>query len=285
MKVSDEMTRLSKEILTQTIKKRPEISHKGTFGRTVLIGGNSQYGGAIIMSAEACVKSGAGLTTVITAAKNHSALHARLPEAMVVSFEETAVIDSVLETADVVLIGPGLGLDQTALKLLQKILKNQQAQQWLVIDGSAISLFSEYQLALNFPEQTVFTPHQAEWARLSGLSINKQSEKNNCAKQADLGAKIVLKSYRTTLYDQAAAYYQNPLGNPGMATGGMGDTLAGMITGFLAQFEKTIDTLAAAVYLHSLIGDDLAKTNYVVLPTSISAALPRYLKKYASERK
>ncbi|MGX7205864.1 NAD(P)H-hydrate dehydratase [Enterococcus pingfangensis] len=279
------MIRLSEKILSKVITKRPEISHKGTFGRAVLIGGNSQYGGAIIMSAEACIKSGAGLTTVITAAKNHSPLHARLPEAMAVTFEETALIDSVLKTAAVILIGPGLGLDQTALKLLQKVLKNQQAQQWLVIDGSAISLFSEYQLALNFPEQTVFTPHQAEWARLSGLPINEQNEETNREQQARLGAKIVLKSHRTTIYDQAAAYCQNPLGNPGMATGGMGDTLAGMITGFLAQFEKKSDTLAAAVYLHSLIGDDLAKTNYVVLPTSISEALPRYLKKYASERK
>lgn len=69
-----------------------------------------------------------------------------------------------------------------------------------------------------------------------------------------------------------------------MATGGMGDTLAGMITGFLAQFEKNTDTVGAAVYLHSLIGDDLAEENYVVLPTTISEALPRYMKKYALER-
>lgn len=278
------MVQLNEEILHKVITKRPEISHKGTFGRVVLIGGNQQYGGAIIMSAEACIKSGAGLTTVITAEKNHSALHARLPEAMVLAFWETTMIYQVLEKADVVLIGPGLGLDKTALTLLKGVLKSQKEQQWLVIDGSAISLFSEYNLTLKHPEQTVFTPHQAEWERLSGLSFIQQTDENNRAKQALLGAKIVLKSHRTTIYDEAIAYYQNPLGNPGMATGGTGDTLAGMITGFLAQFEKNIDTVGAAVYLHSLIGDELAKNHYVVLPTSISEALPRYMKKYATER-
>ena len=278
------MVQLNEEILHKVITKRPEISHKGTFGRVVLIGGNQQYGGAIIMSAEACIKSGAGLTTVVTAEKNHSALHARLPEAMVLAFWETTMIYQVLEKADVVLIGPGLGLDKTALTLLKGVLKSQKEQQWLVIDGSAISLFSEYNLTLKHPEQTVFTPHQAEWERLSGLSFIQQTDENNRAKQALLGAKIVLKSHRTTIYDEAIAYYQNPLGNPGMATGGTGDTLAGMITGFLAQFEKNIDTVGAAIYLHSLIGDELAKDHYVVLPTSISEALPRYMKKYATER-
>lgn len=284
MKASDEMIQLSEAILHQVIKKRPPISHKGTFGRAVLIGGNQQYGGAIIMSAEACVKSGAGLTSVITAAKNHSALHARLPEAMVISLEDTELIHSVLETADVILIGPGLGLESSALKLLQHVLTNQKTSQWLVIDGSAISLFSKHQLSLTYPAQTVFTPHQAEWARLSGLSFDQQTAENNRIQQENLGAILVLKSHRTTIYDKTTCY-QNPLGNPGMATGGMGDTLAGIITGFLAQFEKNTDTIAAAVYLHSLIGDTLAKNNYVVLPTSISGALPYYMKKYVLERK
>lgn len=278
------MIKLSAAILTKVITKRPAISHKGTFGRVVLIGGNQQYGGAIIMSAEACIKSGAGLTTVITAEKNHSALHARLPEAMVVGFSEEKLITSVLEKADVILIGPGLGLEQEALALLKKVLQMQQTRQWLVIDGSAITLFSEHNLSLTTPEQTVFTPHLAEWERLSGLNFAEQTEENNRIQQALLGAKIVLKSHRTTIYDEAVICYQNTRGNPGMATGGTGDTLAGIITGFLAQFEKNIETIAAAVYLHSLIGDELAEQNYVVLPTSISDALPRYMKKYVDER-
>lgn len=285
MKAGDKMTQLTNEILHRVITSRPENSHKGTFGRAVLIGGNTQYGGAILMSAEACIKSGAGLTTVITAEKNHSPLHTRLPEAMVLDFSETALIHDVLKTADIILIGPGLGLDKDALSLLKQTLKNQRQDQWLIIDGSAITLFSNEHFSLNYPAQTVFTPHQAEWERLSGLDFIHQTDENNRAKQVLLGAKIVLKSHRTTIYDEAVAYYHNPLGNPGMATGGMGDILAGMIAGFLAQFEKNTDTIGAAVYLHSLIGDELAKENYVVLPTAISSALPHYMKKYADERK
>ena len=230
------MVQLSENILHKVITKRPEISHKGTFGRAVLIGGDHQYGGAIIMSAEACIKSGAGLTTVITAEKNHAPLHTRLPEAMVVDLSESQTIYDVLGTADVILIGPGLGLAKEALMLLKYVLKNQKEDQWLVIDGSAITLFSEQELELKVADHTIFTPHQAEWERLSGLTFVQQTDENNRAQQALLGARIVLKSHRTTIYDEAVAYYQNTLWKPGMDTGGMGDTLAGMITGFLAQF-------------------------------------------------
>lgn len=156
------MVQLNNDILHKVITKRPENSHKGTFGRVVLIGGNHQYGGAIIMSAEACIKSGAGLTTVVTAEKNHTALHTRLPEAMVLDFNETKTLYQVLEKADVILIGPGLGLAKEMAMLLKEVLTNQQAEQWLVIDGSAITLFKDYKLSLKFPEQTIFTPHLAD---------------------------------------------------------------------------------------------------------------------------
>ena len=112
------MRYLSKDILEEVITQRPSDSYKSNFGRVVLIGGNRQYGGAIIMSTEACINSGAGLTTVITDVKNHGPLHARCPEAMVVGFEETVLLTDVVEQAEVILIGPGLGLDATAQQIL-----------------------------------------------------------------------------------------------------------------------------------------------------------------------
>lgn len=276
--------KISPALLSQVIKKRPTNSHKGTFGRSVLIGGDQHYGGAILMAAEACINSGSGLTTVITDLKNHSPLHARLPEAMVVDFTENTVIEDSLASADVILIGPGLGLSNESLDLLQLVLKRQQPQQWLVIDGSAITLFAQHHLTLNFPKQTVFTPHQMEWQRLSGLPIAEQNLETSQKARDQLGALIVAKSQHTVLYSDQAPL-ENPLGNPAMATGGTGDTLAGMITGFLAQFTRAPQTVAAAVYLHSLIADELAKTAYVVLPTHISQALPLYLKRFADEPK
>ena len=163
------MRYLSKDILEEVITQRPSDSYKSNFGRVVLIGGNRQYGGAIIMSTEACINSGAGLTTVITDVKNHGPLHARCPEAMVVGFEETVLLTDVVEQAEVILIGPGLGLDATAQQILKMVLAQHQKQQWLIIDGSAITLFSQGNFSLTYPEKVVFTPHQMEWQRLSHL--------------------------------------------------------------------------------------------------------------------
>lgn len=270
---------LSENILTKVIKKRPENNHKGTFGRAVLIGGNAQYGGAIIMSAQAASLAGTGLVTVITEKKNHPALHARLPEAMVVDWLDQQMIDEVSQQADVLLIGPGLGLSQHSKLLLHSVLDKQTAKQWLVIDGSAITLFAEQRPQLNYPEQVIFTPHQKEWERLSGLPIEKQSTDNNQLAQQALFASVVVKSHRTEIYTKHAVY-TNPLGTPAMATGGMGDTLAGMITAFVAQFPDKEGALCAAVYLHSLIGEALGKERYVVLPTKLANQLPYYMKRF-----
>lgn len=273
------MEPLKESILTQIIRKRPQESHKGTFGRAVLVGGNQQFGGAILMAAQACVYGGTGLTTVISDPVNRSALHARVPEAMFVDWHRSDWIDSVTESADVILIGPGLGESKDNFDLLQRIVTHQKEHQWLVIDGSAITLTAKYPMTFPHPDQVVFTPHQMEWQRLSGLPIAEQSEAHNQQAQEKLGSIVVLKSHRTQVYGTQSV--ENPLGTPAMATGGMGDTLAGIITSFLAQFERSEETVHAAVYLHSLIGESLAKDRYVVLPTQISDALPRFMKIYS----
>jgi hydroxyethylthiazole kinase-like uncharacterized protein yjeF len=273
------MQNLSTDILSQVISQRPEDSHKGTFGKVVLVGGNAQYGGAIIMSAQAAIQAGAGLVTVVTDRVNHSPLHARLPEAMVVDWEQQTLIDEVLKTADVVLIGPGLGLEQQNERLLQYILKKQTTKQWLIIDGSAITLFAKHPHTLNYPKQTVFTPHQKEWERLSALPIAEQTTENNRRVQQQLQAVIIVKSHRTEIYTTQHTY-KNPLGTAAMATGGMGDTLAGMIVAFLAQFKNKESAIGAAVYLHSLIGEALGEKRYVVLPTELANQLPYYMKHF-----
>lgn len=273
---------LDEQLLREVITKRPKHSHKGTFGRVVLIGGNQQYGGAIIMSALAAVNSGAGLTTVITDKKNHAPLHVQLPEAMVVDWYDQATCLTVIQQADVLLIGPGLGTSTFSLGLLQMVLKVQTNQQWLIIDGSALTLLAKAKLSLPYPEHTVLTPHQMEWQRLSGIAIATQTDQLNQEKQHELGAILVVKSHQTTIYNKENIYY-NQSGSAAMATGGTGDTLAGMITAFLAQFPQNDHTVAAAVYLHSFIGDHLAQTHYVVLPTLISQAIPQWMAHFCTE--
>lgn len=276
------MKELSETLVTQLIQPRPAISHKGTFGRVLLIGGNQTFGGAIIMSTLAAVYSGAGLTTVATEKENHGPIHVHCPEAMVIDWKDDASVLAALQIATVILIGPGLGTEPQGLHLLELVLKNQQENQWLIIDGSGITLFAQHHLTLPYPETTVFTPHQMEWQRLAGLSLEEQTDERNLSVQQQLKATVVLKSHRTTIYTLRDCY-RNPLGTPAMATGGTGDTLAGMIAGFLAQFPDKELALLGAVFLHSYIAEELAKDQYVVLPTQISQKIPFYMnlfKKY-----
>ena len=263
------------EAILNVITPRPAESHKGTYGRAVLVGGDSQYGGAIMMAAQACVAAGAGLTTVITHPQNHTALHSRLPEAMVVDWFDEIAMEAVLKTATIVLIGSGLGTSPHSRNLLHFVLERSQH---VVIDGSAITLIAEKPEAYTWAPNTIFTPHQMEWQRLSGLPIEQQTPANNQAAQQRLQATIVLKSHRTEIYRDNTVL-QNPLGTPAMATGGTGDTLAGIIAGFLAQFHGS-RALPAAVYTHSAIAEGLAQTHYVVLPTTIATALPVFMKQH-----
>ena len=274
---------LTKESLTKVIVPRKAKSHKGSYGRVVCIGGIRQYGGAIIMCAQACVKSGAGLVTVVTDVATIPALHSRLPEAMALSFQDQEALQNVLATADVIVIGPGLGVEKEAFQLLKLVLQQQTKDQWLVIDGSAITLLADHPVDFLFPEHLVLTPHQKEWERFSGLALKEQTIPANWHAQKKLGITLVLKSEQTHIYTNHEQY-QNTFGNPAMATGGMGDTLAGIIGGFLGQFGHTDlqaeAAICAAVTIHSFIADELAKDAYVVLPTEIANHLPQTMRKF-----
>ncbi|BDZ30574.1 NAD(P)H-hydrate dehydratase [Lactiplantibacillus sp. WILCCON 0030] len=269
------MQSITTELVHQTITRRPAESHKGTYGRLMLIGGNQNFGGAIIMAATAAIYSGAGLVTVATDASNFTSLHAQLPEAMVVDYRQTAYVTQLLQTMDVIIIGPGLGTDQLAANLLTTVLTHVQAHQRLVIDGSALTLLAARQQSL--PDaQIVVTPHQMEWQRLSGLKIADQTPTANRQAQQHLHAIAVVKAHHTTVYTNDRVWF-NPGGTPAMATGGMGDTLAGMVGGFAAQFPDFTNAILSAVYLHSEVADDLAQSRYVVLPHQISAEIPKYM--------
>jgi len=276
------MSKNAENILKRVIRKRPLDSHKGDYGRLLLIGGTYPYGGAIIMSAIAAVKSGAGLVTVGTDKENIPALHSHLPEAMAFDLEEQDRLTEQLTKSDLVLIGPGLAENQLGLDILQKVVQTVAEQQILIMDGGAISLFSK--AALPFPKaQTVFTPHQKEWEGLSGLSLSDQTVAANQAavNQLPLGSIVVQKKHGTTIYQSGQEQvFELTVGGPYKATGGMGDTLAGMIAAFAGQFKSSslFERVAAATLLHSLIADKLGQEAYVVLPTAISRAIPRWMK-------
>ena len=267
---------LTENILTTTIRQRPADSYKGTYGRVTLIGGNRNFGGAIIMASAAAVYAGAGLVTTITDASNQSSLHARLPEAMFADMQDFTQTRTLIRHADVVVLGPGLGTDTAAITTLKQAFQAITPEQHVILDGSAITLVAEQHLPL--PQaHIIFTPHQMEWQRLSGLKIADQTPAANKQAAATIGGIVVVKSHRTQIYTPTNAY-ENPLGTPAQATGGMGDTLAGMIGGFVAQFADSSAAVCAAVYSHSAIAELLAQQQYVVLPSQIITELPHFMK-------
>lgn len=273
------MNQITKEKVQSFIPKREKESYKGTFGRVLVVGGNENMGGAAILTASASVYSGAGLVTVATHPVNQSALHARLPEAMFVPTTDLNQLKETLPSMDVVIIGPGLGRNEASLDILQTVYENSTDEQVVIVDGDAIYLHVNEEWS-EPKAQLVFTPHLGEWRTLTGLSPDVENEEENKEHVKRLDAHVVLKKDRTEVYYEEELW-KNTAGNPSMATGGMGDTLAGMIGGFLAQFPNRKHALLSAVFVHSYIADKLSVTHYVTLPTHIIEEIPKAMKELA----
>ena len=276
------MLRVDQTLLQQVILSRHSDSYKGDYGRLLLIGGTYPYGGAIIMAALAVVHSGAGLVTVATDRENIPALHSQLPEAMAFAVTDQELLAEQIAKAGVILLGPGLNANELGVHLVELVFERVQPHQVLILDGGAISLYTRLGLSLP-PAQLVFTPHQKEWEAMSGLAIADQGEEatRQSLSQLPPASILVQKGPQTKIWQQGQAdYYQLSVGGPYQATGGMGDTLAGMIAGFAGQFPHVglYERVVVASHLHSGIADDLSKNAYVVLPTAISKEIPKWMR-------
>ncbi|MGV3245071.1 NAD(P)H-hydrate dehydratase [Staphylococcus sp. 11262D007BW] len=265
---------------TVNIPKRKQETHKGDYGRILLIGGNANLGGAIMLAARACVYSGSGLLTVATHPTNHVALHSRCPEAMVIDINDTKKLTKQIEASDCILIGPGLGLDFKGNNAMTFLLQNIQPHHTLIVDGDAISIVSKLK-PQNPKCHVIYTPHQKEWERLSGIPIEEQTYERNREAADHLDATVVLKKHGTEIFFKEDEY-KLKIGSPAMATGGMGDTLAGMITSFVGQFDDAVDAVTSATYTHSYIGEKLSKDMYVVPPSKIIDEIPYAMKQLES---
>lgn len=273
---------INQTLLEKVIIERSRSSHKGDYGRLLLLGGTYPYGGAIIVAALAAVKSGAGLVTVGTDRENIPALHSHLPEAMAFALQDKQLLKEQLEKAEVVLLGPGLGDDASGEDLVKQVFAGLKQNQILIVDGGALTILAR--TSLSFPSsQLILTPHQKEWEKLSGITIEKQKEDTMASALTSFpkGTILVEKGPATRVWQAGQSdYYQLQVGGPYQATGGMGDTLAGMIAGFVGQFRQAslYERVAVATHLHSAIAQELSQENYVVLPTEISRYLPKIMK-------
>ena len=278
---------IDQTLLEKVIIERSRASHKGDYGRLLLLGGTYPYCGAIIMAALAAVKSGAGLVTVGTDRENISALHSHLPEAMGFSLQDQQLLKEQLARAEVVLLGPGLRDDTFGEELVKQVFASLSQNQILIVDGGALTILARTRLS--FPSgQLILTPHQKEWEKLSGITIKNQNEGATASALTSFpqGTILVEKGLATRIWqDGQSDYYQLQVGGPYQATGGMGDTLAGMIAGFVGQFRQAslYERVTVATHLHSSVAQELAQEHYVVLPTEISSHLPKIMKRISQK--
>ena len=244
--------------------RRPD-SHKGTYGRVLVIGGSTGMAGAALFAAAAAYGTGAGLVEVYTTLENGPILQADLPEALLSTYSayDEDQLSRLLEKADTVVIGPGLGQGETAQSILEQVLATFRGP--CVVDADGLNLLAQgeqKELLLRGPGPRILTPHLGEMGRLTGEGTPsrwafKGLEVLRAFTQA-YPVTCVLKDARTWVLEKGCPPYLNLTGNNGMAKGGSGDVLAGMMGGFLAQGEPPFQAAAKGVFLHGMAGDRLA---------------------------
>lgn len=243
--------------ISNLLRRRTKFQHKGHFGHALLICGGEGKMGAAVLAARACLRSGAGLTTVRVPGAGLPILQTAVPEAMAAADPDRDVFSEVpdLSPYSSIAVGPGIGTiprTQTALKTLI-----QSSAIPVIFDADALNILSENKTWLSFiPKGSVLTPHPKEFERIAGKTKN-DFERNE--RQRELSYKyqsyIILKGAQTAITTPGGECYFNSTGNPGMATGGSGDVLTGILAGLMAQGYSSLGACLTGVYLHGLAGD------------------------------
>ncbi|MBP7513005.1 MAG: NAD(P)H-hydrate dehydratase [Flavobacteriales bacterium] len=240
----------------ELMPERPRAGHKGTFGHALLVAGSAGKTGAAVLAARACARSGVGLITVRLPMDLQAVMNVALPEAMTIvdPFEKRSSSDGQARFSAVG-IGPGIGTGYESVVMLKRIV--QEAPAPLVLDADALNILSENRTWLAFlPKRTILTPHPKEFDRLTERSATGFERLAKArAFAVRFGSVLVLKGANTAICSPDGRVYFNPSGNPGMAKGGSGDALTGIITGLLAQGLEPVSAAVLGVYAHGLAGD------------------------------
>jgi NAD(P)H-hydrate epimerase len=236
--------------LSPLFPRRPRDTHKGAFGHVLCIGGSKGFSGAIAMAARAAARSGAGLVSALVPENIHALVAATVPEAMVHS-------DRPDGKWTVTLAGPGMGRSASTCEQVLHLLETSTVP--LVLDADAITMLADHIEAVASAKcPVVLTPHPGEFAALFGLKVEDvQEDRLGMARMAaaKLGAVIVLKGAGTVVAAPGTPMALNLTGNPGMASGGSGDVLAGIIASLAGQGLPAFEAACAGVWLHGRAGD------------------------------
>ena len=278
--------RLNHETVLSLLPDRNPWGHKGDFGKLLLLCGSRGYTGAAFFAAMGALRSGAGLVFLgvpesiygIEAVKLNEPVIFHLPDAGGrLSTDAVPEILSRLPRMDAVLVGPGLGQSEGTLAVVRAVLEKAECP--VVVDADGINVLRAHRdLLRGRKSPTILTPHDGEFARLGGI-IGEDRMAAAAALADDLGCVVLLKGHETCVTDGVDGYI-NPTGNSGMAVGGSGDVLAGVITALLGAGLPPLEAAACGAWLHGAAGDRCAAElgQYGMLPTDMLSALPRLMK-------
>lgn len=278
--------RLNHELVLSLLPDRNPWGHKGNFGKLLLLCGSRGYTGAAFFAAMGALRSGAGLVFLgvpesiygIEAVKLNEPVIFPLPDAGGrLSADAVPEILTRFPQMDAVLVGPGLGQSEGTLAVVRAVLEKAECP--VVVDADGINVLSAHRDLLRGRKlPTILTPHDGEFARLGGV-IGEDRMSAAAALAEELGCVVLLKGHETCITDGTDGYL-NPTGNPGMAVGGSGDVLAGVITALLGAGLPPLEAAACGAWLHGAAGDRCAAElgQYGMLPTDMLSALPRLMK-------
>lgn len=254
------METITKNYIKNILPKRQKNSHKGTYGKVLIIAGSKGMAGAAVLSARGALRSGAGLVRVSAERELFPIIQNGVIEATCVS-REIRIED--LKGYDSIVIGPGLGTGNQGISDVVRVMENYGGK--VVMDADALNIIAENKMDLKkTAADIIITPHPGEAARLTGKStneVNENREQTVSLLSRSTDTVSVLKGYETliclpgTPMDKKEKIYLNPVGNPGMATGGSGDVLSGIIGSLAGQGMSSGNSALAGVYIHGLAGD------------------------------
>ena len=260
-KIDSQYTMLEEDDVRQLLLPRDPFAHKGTMGNALVIAGSYGMAGAAILATEACLRSGVGKVTCHSPRKNVTIMQTAVPEAVLQIDREETTFSEAVDTEDfqAVGIGPGLGqTEQTAVAIISQIRRTQCP---LVCDADAINVLSTHRAWMQqLPKDIIMTPHPKEFDRLEGHpadSFERLSKARDLAQR--LQAYVILKGHCSALCCPDGHIVFNNTGNAGMATGGSGDVLTGILTGLLARGYNRYEACVVGMYLHGLAGDIAAR--------------------------
>ncbi len=251
---------IDRDVIMSLYKPREPFAHKGTFGSALIAGGSYGKIGAICLSSRAALRAGTGLVTALVPQCGYEIVQTAVPEAMcLTSGKESLQAISDWEKFSAIGIGPGMGTGEDSVKALSTFL--EASMHPLVLDADALNIIAaHHELLGKLPKGSVLTPHPKEFARMFGENTNSMIQVDNARIQAmRYNVNIVLKGHHTAVITTEGECWYNITGNSGMATGGAGDVLTGIITGLLAQGYAPHEAAIMGVYLHGLAGDLGAK--------------------------